>query len=121
MRTPALSLSVIAASLLAGCVNDPVTPVASTQPVVVAPASGAVVTSPGTGVTTPPAVVTTAPPAVVAGTPAVVLPQQPVVAYRPGTGRVASINRVPDASHHEGSASPVRRIGIAMDDGSSQW
>jgi len=116
MRIRPSPLSAIAASLLlAGCVNDPVTPVPQTA--VIAPASGYVVTTPNSGV------VMAAPPvAVVQAAPVMVVPQTTMVtAYRPGTGRVNLINRLPDASHHEGSAAPIRRLGITMDDGTAQW
>jgi hypothetical protein len=119
-RTPFL-LSSIALALLAGCAAEhSVTPapapvVVTPAPVVAAPAPGTpvVVQQPGT-----PAVVVQQPSAAAS---TVVVPPAPGP-LRAGFGRVASITPIPVAAAGGGTVmSATRRIGLRMDDGSTQY
>jgi len=88
-----LSLSAIA--LLGACASsDPVTP--APAPVIV----------------TTPAPVVTAPPPVVVASPATV---------RAGWGRIESISALPPSAVAGGTAKPLRRVGLRMDDGTVQY
>jgi len=99
-----LSLSVLA--LLAGCAtSDPVTP--APAPVIIAPAPAA--TAPAGTVVVPP------------GAAAPVVVPTPT-AVRAGHGRIESITALPQTSAAAGgSAKPMRRLGIKMEDGTVQY
>ena len=104
MMKLAFPLSLAALALLSACVSsDPVTP--APAPVVVAPAP--VVVAP------PPVVV---PPTATAP---VIVPTP--TAIRPGFGRIESITALPPAAAAGGTARPMQRLGIKMDDGTVQY
>jgi hypothetical protein len=107
MMKLAFPLSLGALALLAACVStEPVTP--APAPVVVQPA---------------PAVVTAPPPGTVvvpqAATAPVVVPTP--TAIRPGFGRIESITALPPSAAAGGTAKPMQRLGIKMDDGTVQY
>jgi hypothetical protein len=108
-RSTVLSLAALGA--LSACVSqEPVTPApvaVQTAPTVVAPA-GTQVIQPGSQ-----AVVVPAAPVVVQGSTAV------VSQLRAGVGRITSINKL--SENTSPGLEPVRRIGIAMNDGNTQY
>jgi hypothetical protein len=106
MTKLAFPLSLSALAVLAACATtDPVTP--APAPVIVAPSP--VVTAPAGTVVVPS----------VAGAP-VVVPTPTVV--RAGFGRIETITALPQTSAAAGgSAKPMRRLGIKMEDGTVQY
>jgi hypothetical protein len=106
MTKLAFPLSLSALAVLAACATtDPVTP--APAPVIIAPPP--VVTAPAGTVVVPP----------VAGAP-VVVPTPTVV--RPGFGRIETITALPQMSAAAGgTAKPMRRLGIKMEDGTVQY
>ena len=106
MMKLAFPLSLGALALLAACV--------STEPVTPAPAP--VVIQPAPVVTAPPAGTVVVPPAATAP---VVVPTP--TAIRPGFGRIESITALPPAAAAGGTAKPMQRLGIKMDDGTVQY
>lgn len=106
MTKLAFPLSLCALAVLAACAtSDPVTP--APAPVIVAPAP--VVTAPAPGTVVVPQV---------AAAP-VVVPTP--TAIRAGHGRVESITALAATAAAGGTAKPLRRIGIKMDDGTVQY
>ena len=103
MLRSAISLSVLALAVLAGCASEaPVQP--APAPVVVTPTPAPVVVAPaGAPVATAPVVVT----------------QPTPTAIRPGFGRIESISAVPQSAAAGGAT--MRRLGIKMDDGTVQY
>ena len=106
MMKLAFPLSLGALALLSACVSsDPVTP--APAPVVVAPAPVVTAPPPGTVVVPP------------AATAPVVVPTP--TAIRPGFGRIESITALPPSAGAGGTARPMQRLGIKMDDGTVQY
>jgi hypothetical protein len=102
MRKLGFPLSLTALGLLTACATqEPVTP--APAPVAVTPAP--VVQTPAPVVTAPPSTVVV----------------QPTAAIRAGFGRVESITALAPSAAAGGSAKPLKRVGIKMEDGTLQY